>query len=85
MQVNPIITEFVSEYIAHTLATGNKTIISRNAILSEFLDTHGSHGMSTKYLRMQVSFIMDNHYPRLMGANSRGPGGATWVIGGTLA
>lgn len=83
--VHPLIEQFVSEYVAITLQRGNKTMLNRNMIYRDFLDMHGPHGMGLAHIKKQITFVMNQRYPRRNPSHSWGTSGATWVIGGTLS
>jgi len=83
--VHPLLEEFVTEYVQLTLQRGNKTMLNRNMIFRDFLDIYGPLGMSLPHIKKQITFVMNQRYPRRNPSHSWGQSGATWVIGGTLS
>ena len=85
MKVNPILEEFVDEYIRLIKIRGDKTLISRGMVYRDFLDICGSQGMSLSHIKKQITYTMNRKYTRRNPSHSYGPGGATWIIGGTMS
>lgn len=85
MRVNPILEEFVLEYVRITQTHGNRSLLTRNNIMREFLDMLGPQGMTLPHIKKQITFVMNRRFPKRNPSHSWGSTGATWIIGGTMS
>lgn len=86
MRVNPILEEFVLEYVRITQTHGNRSLLTRNNIMREFLDMLGPQGMTLPHIKKQITFVMNRRFPKRNPSHSYGRStGATWIIGGTMS